>query len=263
MLFRSKPIYEYAKDEEGHYILDEKTGKKIKTSAKPVGYEEKETKRQTKTTKMADAADAMELVSDARHPIELAYANYANQLKALANTARKESISTKPIPYDKSAKEAYAEEVESLKRKLTIAQQNAPRERQAQIAAAVIYKGKKQDNPNMTAEEEKKVKAQALAEQRVRYGAKKERINITDKEWEAIQAGAIHTLMLRDILNNTDADALCEKAMPNNFKNTVNTFKEQRIKDLANSGYTQDEIARIVGLSASTVGKYLLKERSS
>ena len=258
-----KPIYEYAKDEEGHYILDEKTGKKIKTSAKPVGYEEKETVRQTKTTKMADAADAMELVSEARHPVELAYANYANQLKALANTARKESISTKPIPYDKSAKEAYSEEVESLKRKLTIAQQNAPRERQAQIAASVIYKGKKQDNPNMSAEEEKKVKAQALAEQRVRYGAKKERINITDKEWEAIQAGAIHTQMLRDILNNTDADALREKAMPNNFKNTVNPFKEQRIKDLADSGYTQDEIAKIVGLSASAVGKYLLKERSS
>ena len=258
-----KPIYEYAKDEEGHYILDEKTGKKIKTSAKPVGYEEKETVRQTKTTKMADAADAMELVSEARHPVELAYANYANQLKALANTARKESISTKPIPYDKSAKEAYSEEVESLKRKLTIAQQNAPRERQAQIAAAVIYKGKKQDNPNMSAEEEKKVKAQALAEQRVRYGAKKERINITDKEWEAIQGAAIHTQMLRDLLNNTDADALREKAMPNNFKNTVNPFKEQRIKDLADSGYTQDEIAKIVGLSASTVSKYLLKERSS
>lgn len=257
-----KPIYEYAKDEEGHYILDEKTGKKIKTSAKPVGYEEKETVRQTKTTKMADAADAMELVSEARHPVELAYANYANQLKALANTARKESISAKPIPYDKSAKEAYSEEVESLKRKLTIAQQNAPRERQAQIAAAVIYKGKKQDNPNMSAEEEKKVKAQALAEQRVRYGAKKERINITDKEWEAIQAGAIHTQMLRDILNNTDADVLREKAMPNNFKNTVSPFKEQRIKDLADSGYTQEEIAKIIGLSASTVGRYLLKERN-
>lgn len=257
-----KPIYEYAKDEEGRYILDEKTGKKIKTSAKPVGYEEKETTRQTKTTKMADAADAMELVSEARHPVELAYANYANQLKALANTARKESISTKPIPYDKSAKEAYADEVESLKRKLTIAQQNAPRERQAQIAASVIFKGKKQDNPNMSAEEEKKVKAQALAEQRVRYGAKKERINITDKEWEAIQAGAIHTQMLRDILNNTDADVLREKAMPNNFKNTVSPFKEQRIKDLADSGYTQEEIAKIVGLSASTVGRYLLEERN-
>ena len=256
-----KPIYEYAKDENGRYILDEKTGKKIKTSAKPVGYEEKETARQTKTTKMADAADAMELVSDARHPVELAYANYANQLKALANSARKESISTKPIPYDKSAKEAYANEVESLKRKLTIAQQNAPRERQAQIAASVIFKGKKQDNPNMSAEEEKKVKAQALAEQRVRYGAKKERIDITDKEWEAIQSGAIHTQMLRDILNNTDTDALRERAMPNNYKNVVTPYKEQRIKDLAERGYTQEEIANIIGLSASTVSNYLLKER--
>ena len=256
-----KPIYEYAKDEKGRYILDEKTGKKIKISSKPVGYEEKTTTRQTKTTKMADAADAMELVSEARTPVELAYANYANQLKALGNTARKESISTKPIPYNKSAREAYQTEVDSLKNKLVNAQKNAPRERQAQISASVIFKAKKQDNPNMTAEEEKKIKAQALAEQRVRYGAKKERINITDKEWEAIQAGAIHTQMLRDILNNTDTDALRDRAMPNNYKNTVTPYKEQRIKALAESGYNQDEIASIVGLSASTVSNYLLNAR--
>ena len=233
----------------------------MKVSAKPVGYQEKETRRQTKTTKMADTNDAMTLVSEARHPIELAYANYANELKALANEARKESINTKPIPYDRSAREAYSKEVESLRSKLTIAQMNAPRERQAQVAAAVIYKAKKQDNPNMSAEEEKKVKAQALAEQRVRYGAKKERIEITDREWEAIQAGAIHTKMLRDILSNTDADALRERAMPNNYKNTVNSYKEQRIKALADSGYTQSEIANIVGLSASTVANVLLNER--
>ena len=256
-----KPIYEYAKDEKGRYILNEETGKKIKTSAKPVAYEEKETTRQTKTTRMADTNDAMTLVSDARNPKELAYANYANQLKALANSARKESISTRPIPYDKSARETYAKEVESLKRKLTIAQQNAPRERQAQISAAVIFKAKKQENPNMTAEEEKKVKAQALAEQRIRYGAKKEPVDITDREWEAIQAGAIHTNMLRDILNNTDTDALRERAMPNNYKTTLSPYKEQRIKALAESGYTQNEIANIVGLSTSTVSDFLLKER--
>ena len=256
-----KPIYEYEKDEKGHYILDPKTGKKIKTSAKPVAYEEKETKRQTKTSRMADADDAMELVSDARDPRELAYANYANQLKALANSARKESISTVPIPYDKSARIAYQKEVDSLKTKLSIAKQNAPRERQAQIAANIIFKAKQQDNPNMTADEVKKVKAQALAEQRVRYGAKKDRIEITDKEWEAIQAGAIHTQMLRDILNNTDKDALRERAMPKDYKTTLTPFKEQRIKALAESGYSQNEIANIVGLSVSTVSDFLLKGR--
>lgn len=256
-----KPIYEYAKDEDGHYILNEKTGKKIKVSAKPIGYEEKEVKRQTKTTKMADAEDAMELVSDAKNPKELAYANYANQLKALANTARKESLATKPTPYSSTAKELYSKEVESLKTKLTIAQQNAPRERQAQIAASVIFKAKKQDNPNMTAEEEKKIKAQALAEQRVRYGAKKQRIEITDKEWEAIQAGAIHTNMLRDILNNTDTDALKDRAMPKDYKTTITPYKEQRIKSLASNGYTQSEIANLLGISTSTVSDYLLEQR--
>ena len=256
-----KPIYEYEKDENGRYILDERTGKKIKTSAKPVGYQEKETKRQTKTTKMADTNDAMTLVSEARHPVELAYANYANNLKGLANEARKESINTKPIPYDSSARVAYAKEVESLKDKLRIAQMNAPRERQAQLAASVIYKSKRQDNPNMSPEEEKKVKAQALAESRVRYGANKEQVQITDREWEAIQAGAIHANMLRDILKNTDADALRERAMPNNYKSNVNQYKIQRIKSLAESGYDQAEIANIVGLSASTVSSVLLSER--
>ena len=256
-----KPIYEYEKDENGSYILDEKTGKKRKVSAKPVAYEEKAIPRQTKTTKMADTNDAMTLVSNARNPVELAYANYANNLKDLANQARLESINTKPIPYDKSAKEAYSAEVQSLKDKLVIAQKNAPRERQAQIAATVIYKAKRQDNPNMSAEEEKKVKSQALAEQRVRYGAHKDRIDITEREWEAIQAGAIHTNMLRDILKNTDSDKLRDLAMPNNYKNTVSPYKEQRIQDLANSGYTQAEIANIVGLSASTVSNYLLDKR--
>lgn len=256
-----KPIYEYQKDEKGRYILDATTGKKIKTSAAPVAYEETPTKRQTKTTKMAATDDAMTLVSDAKNMVELAYANYANELKALANNARKESIATKPIAYDKSARIAYQDEVDSLNRKLTIAKQNAPRERQAQISANIIYKAKRQDNPNMTAEEEKKVKAQALAEQRIRYGAKKVPVEITDKEWEAIQAGAIHTQMLRDILSNTDADALRERAMPKDYKTTLTPFKEQRIKALADSGYSQSEIASIVGLSASTVSDYLLNER--
>ncbi len=256
-----KPIYEYKRDENGHYILDEKTGKKIKVSAKPIGYEDKEIKRQTKTTKMADAKDAMELVSDAGHPVELAYANYANQLKALANTARKESLATSPTPYDKSARLVYDKEVNDLKAKLVIAKQNAPRERQAQVAASVIFKAKRQDNPNMTSEEEKKIKAQTLAEQRVRYGAKKERVEITDREWEAIQAGAVHTEMLRDILKNTDTDKLRERAMPKDYKVNITPYKQARIKALADSGYTQREIADQLGISTSAVSDYLLNQR--
>ena len=256
-----KPIYEYKKDENGRYILDEKTGKKIKVSSKPIGYEEKETQRLTKTSKMADTDDAMTLVSAARTPVELAYANYANQLKALANTARKESIATQPITYSKTARTTYKAEVDSLNDKLKRAMSNAPRERQAQVAASVIFKAKKQENPNMSAEEEKKIKSQTLAEQRVRYGAHKDRVEITDREWEAIQAGAIHTQMLKDILDNTDTDKLKERAMPRDYKTTVTPFKQQRIESLAANGYSQSEIAQIVGLSVSTVSDYLLKQR--
>ena len=51
-----------------------------------------------KSTRMFEAKDARSLISDADTPTERAYANYANQLKALANKARKEYVSTGSIP---------------------------------------------------------------------------------------------------------------------------------------------------------------------
>ena len=50
---------------------------------------------------------------------------------------------------------------------------------------------KRKDNPDMTKAEVKKASQQALAQARSSVGAKRSNIEITDKEWEAIQAGAI------------------------------------------------------------------------
>ena len=56
-------------------------------------------------------------------------------MKALANEARKEMLRTGRITYSAQAKEQYREEVDSLMAQLNLALKNAPRERQAQLAA--------------------------------------------------------------------------------------------------------------------------------
>ena len=85
--------------------------------------------RTQKSTRMAETDDAMSLVSADRHPMELLYADYANNMKSLANKARMEMISTKDIPYSAAAKATYRKEVDDLEAKLAYAELNRPRER--------------------------------------------------------------------------------------------------------------------------------------
>lgn len=260
-----KPIYEYEYDEDGKIKIDSKTGRKVKTG-KILGYEEEATVKKQKISKMQNALEttgsADSLISVYNTQQEQLYANYANKVYALANRARKEAVTTVPIPYNKEVAAQYRTEVETLNRDLLIAKQNAPRERQAQLHANWVYKIKKQDNPNMTGEEEKKVKSQALAEARVRYGAKKARIDIDDREWEAIQAGAISDTKLKDILDNTDMDKLRERAMPSNFKTALTPTRERTIMNMYANGYSQKEIAEQLGISVSTVNKFILESKS-
>ena len=79
--------------------------------------------------------------------------------------------------------------------KLNLALRNAPRERQAQIMANATVAAKKKENPDMDKSEIKKASQQALSAARISVGAKRTTIDITDKEWEAIQAGATQTLI--------------------------------------------------------------------
>ena len=88
------------------------------------------------------------------------------------------------------------------------------RERQAQVIANAKVSAKKQDNPDMTKSEIKKAKQQALTAARASVGAKRETVKISDREWEAIQAGAISENKLTQILNNADIDVVKQRAMP-------------------------------------------------
>ena len=212
--------------------------------------------RTQKSTKMAETNDARTLISKANTPVEREYADYANSMKALANSARREMINTGKIAYSASAKSTYQTEVDSLMGKLNLALKNAPRERQAQAMANATVAAKKKDNPEMTKAEKKKASQQALSSARLSVGAKRTNIEITDKEWEAIQAGAISENKLLQILNNTNTDTIRQRATPR-ATTTLSTAKQSRIKALKSSGYNTAEIANALGISSSTVSKYL------
>lgn len=210
--------------------------------------------RTQNSTAMAETKDARTLSSGTRQ--EELYADYANHMKAMANRARKEMMSTGKIAYSASAKETYSKEVESLDAKLKVALMNAPKERQAQILAKQKVNSIKESNPDMTKSEMKKVSQRALSEARVKTGAKRQVISITDKEWNAIQAGAISENRLYQIINNTDIDALRDRATPRS-RNVPSTAKVNKMKAMKESGYSAAEIADAVGCSTSTVHKYL------
>lgn len=232
----------------------------VVTYTNPDGTIKYATKERTqKTTKMAATDDAYTLLSDAKHPMEIVYANYANSMKALANEARKSIVSTGNLKYNKEAKAKYAKEVKSLENKLDIALLNAPKEREAQRRANIEINAKQKEDPNMSNKDLKKISQQAISRARVDVGAVKRserNIEITAKEWEAIQAGAITENTLTKILNNTNIDTLRELATPKQT-NVLSQSKINRIKLLAASGNTIAEIANALGVSTSTVTKYL------
>jgi len=245
------------------YKIDPSTGKKIYQetgetyTVKKVNKRTGEVKEQVRfrkqsSTPMAETDDAFALSSGTR--IENTYASYANSMKALANRARKESVSTKDITYSPAANKKYAKEVASLNGKLAIAKKNAPYERKAQTVANVIVESKKKDNPSLyeNKAELKKVKAQALAEARTRVGAKKQSIKITDREWEAIQAGAVSKTKLKSIIDNSDKETIKKLATPK-AKRGMSTSQVSRAKSLHNNGYSWAEISELIGIPVSTI----------
>lgn len=224
-------------------VVEEYTDKKGKTRV-----------RTQDSTQMAETKDARRLSSGTLQ--EEAYADYANHMKALANEARKEMLRTGRITYSAQAKEQYREEVDSLMAQLNLALKNAPRERQAQLAANSEIKALKKANPDMTNKERKKKAQQALSKNRILFGAKRSPINITAKAWEAIQAGAISENVLSQILRFADIDQVRSYATPRTTA-SLSTGKQARIRAMRNSGYTTAEIAAALGISTSTVSRYV------
>lgn len=253
---------------QGSPIIDPETGKQTWKVADDVTYEKKVVNKRTgevtyktitktqKSTKMAETDNAYTLVSKFREPRELAYAEYANKMKAMANEARKIMVNTKDIPYSPDVKAKYTPQVKRLNAALNVALKNAPKERQAQTIANAVVQAKIASNPDMTKKEIKKAGQQALDKARKQVGAKRELIVISDLEWEAIQAGAISPNKLQQILNNCDLDVVRQKATPK-VTNSLSQAKINHISTLKASGYTNEQIASKLGVSVSTIIKYL------
>lgn len=241
-------------DDKGHKIFEE-------TGATYINRKGQEKVRLEKSTKMAETNDAYSLSSGTR--IENIYAEHANKLKSLANEARKEYISTPNLKYNPEAKKTYSSEVDSLKAKLNIALKNAPNERKAQLVADKIFESKVKSNPELKNDkaEASKVKAQIIEATRIRAGttplkgrdgAPGRLITITDKEWEAIQAGAVSHTTLTQILRNADLDEVRERATPRTKRGMSSTAKA-RARAMLAMGYPQSEVAEACGVSVSTL----------
>lgn len=245
-------------ERQGSGRIDADTGEVVyKTSGRT--YVDKNGKQVAATTNVSvvlNAKDVRTLSSGTAQ--ENAYADYSNKMKALANEARKSYVSTGRLKKSTSAADTYREEVDSLEAKLDKAARNAPRERQAQAIANSVVKAKKESNPDMDSKEIKKASQQALEAARAQVGAsgRANRIGITPKEWEAIQAGAISDAKLTQILRYADSAKVREYATPKTY-NTLSSAKLSRAKAMKASGYTIQEIADALGVSRSTVTKQL------
>lgn len=221
-------------------------------------------KRVENSTAMAETKDAHTLVSSLNTATERAYADYANKMKTMANEARKQyAFEVGRLEYSSEASKKYDTEVKSLDSKYKNAAANAPKERRAQLLAAAEVSELKKNNPDLTNKEIKKANQRAITKARASVGVEKRedrQINITDKEWEAIQSGAISDSKLYSMLKYTDLDDIRARATPRTGT-SIPATQIRRIQAYADAGYTNAEIADRLGISKSTVSKYASERR--
>ena len=215
--------------------------------------------RTIKTTKLAETTDAYSLVSEPSGTVmERIYADHSNEMKGLANKARLEHLNTPSLKYSPSANKAYAKEVASLTTKLGVAKENRPREVQAQIIANANIKARFASNPDLDSSQKTKIKNQAITVARNRVGAHKKdnQVEITQAEWNAIQAGAISNHKLEEILTNTDIDAIRAFATPH-YQSVMSSNKTSTARQMLALGYTRAEIADRLGVGLTTLNTAL------
>lgn len=213
------------------------------------------------TVSLVSTVDDMHKLSSGTSQ-EDAYADFGNKLKVLANKARKEAANTKGMKYSATANKVYKKEVEGLERALSIAERNAPRERRAQAIANSVIKAKIQDNPELEdrtyKKELAKIRSMAIEDARAITGASgsKTRITPTDREWEAMQSGALSSTKIESIIKHMRDEDLKERVMPKPNA-TLSDAKQAKLRQMRTSGYTIAEIAESLGVSTGTVSKYL------
>ena len=210
----------------------------------------------TKSTKLAEAKDARELSSGTL--MESIYARYSNGMKDLGNQSRKAYLKTEPFKVDPQARKTYAPEVKKMVAQLNEAKKNQPLERKAQVIANERLRAIREDHPDYDKEDLKKAGQKELKRARALMGIQAKRVELTDKDWEAIQARAISANRLREILQYADADRVRELATPRK-KEKLPSWALARAKSLMAAGYTNAEVADALGISTSTLSENLGK----
>ena len=249
--------------------IDIKTGKKVyeptgKVRWAPqkdkdgniVGW--KETKKKDKIEKMYAVDDAYELVGNPDDPKERLYADFANTMKSLANRSRFIAVNTENMKRNPDSVKMYSKEVAELNEKLKSVKANKYLERQAQILGNKRYYAAKRDG-NYSRDQLKRLQNECIAGARLSIGAKKPTIDITPKQWAAIDAGAISSSLLTEIINNTSLETIQNYTMPRRTQRSLVSYTDEcLIRSMAaRPGVTQAEIADAMGLSASTINAIL------
>ena len=242
-----KETGEYIYKESGRTFTDPKTGK--------------ERKAEDTVSLISETKDARTLSSGTIQ--ENLYADFSNKLKAMANQARKEAVNMKGIQRNPKAAKTYAPEVASLKEKYNNMVANKPKERKAMLIANANIKAKIQEqglDPTIDKKEIKKISSVEMQRARDSVGAsgRKSKVTFTDREWEAVQAGAISDNMLTKFLNSSDSDEIVKRAMPKNVT-VMTSAKMSKANAMLRSGYSYAEIAKACGVPESTVYSALNK----
>lgn len=246
-------------ERQGSGVIDPLTGKVVYKESGRTYVDPRTGKTVAATTKVKRilAVDDVRSMSSGTLQEE-AYADYANKMKDLANKARLEYKATPTLKRSASAAKAFEPEVNRLMAALKVAQLNAPLEREAQRIANARVKAKVQANNITDKDEISKIRRAAISDARNSTGAsgKRTRITISDGEWTAIQSGAISDTTLSEILRYAEPKTVRERATPRRTTQ-LSDARISRIKAMANSGHTNAEIAEALGISTSTVSKYL------
>lgn len=235
--------------------FDPKTGKPIYET---LGYVPKT----RKSTMMMEAEDAYTLTSGGskRMPgteIEATYAEYANRMKALGNEARKAAIKAgyEQNKKNSTASKTYAREVDHLMYQMNEAKKNAPLERRAlALAQSKVEIAKQESGWTMSKGEESKMLDKEVKKAREIVGASRYQVHISDKEWEAIQAGAIAPSVQKELFKFVDKDRLRELAMPKTQPKLTKSYVATA-KSMLDRGYTLEEVAKRFGVSPSTISE--------
>lgn len=244
-------------DKYGNYYYDKGTGK----DAKQLWINTGNVKQITQDiNKMEYYKDARSLLSDNPNEIEKTYADYANHMKAMGNTARKEVYRLQNDPKEKAktkvdpeAKKKYASEVDSLETKLVAANKNRPRERMAQLLMNSRLNAALSEEPTKydSAEERKKLRGTLLKQARIDCGAQKQRVTFTDSEWEAIENHAIGETKLRSLLDNADSEEYTARALPRESR--ISDSKRALVQAYYTAGYTYEQIAAMTGVAQGSI----------